>query len=467
MSSNSTEVSRRTALGIAAGLAASPFAGSCASPGGGPPDPAAQGEISDVNPLGAALDKPVEIVVFDGGFGDEFATAIHEPMLTARHPGLSVRHVATKEIAKTLQPRYAGGTPPEVVDNDGADRLDLGALSADGQLADLAPLLDAPAWDRPGKKVRDVLPAAAIDVGTFDGKFCAVHYNRITWGIWYSRSLFARHGWEVPGTWDELLALCDRIRQAGIAPFTYAGKYPEYALEPLLTTAAKAGGPDVLRNIDNLADGAWLAEPVRRAAAAWQEIGLEYLLPGTAGLDHTESQARQNAGEVAMLPCGSWLENEQRNVTPAGFEYAMFPVPPLSASDALPAKTVHAGFVGAFFVSAHSANPRGGMEYLRAMLSAEGATRYTELVRTLTVLDETASGRLTPGLRSAVDALAASGSTVVGWRFDSWYRELLDEGRAVTGELMSGRLSPVDFGRRMQRKADALVRDTSVKKFRR
>jgi N-acetylglucosamine transport system substrate-binding protein len=469
MSLTRADLKRRDLLRAAAlaGIAGSPVLTACATPDPVSSEPAAQGEISAANPLGVPRDKPVEIVIFDGGFGDEYATRIHEPLLTARHAGLQVKHVATKEISKTLQPRFAGGNPPEVVNNDGADEMDLGALSADGQMADLTPLLEAPAWDQPGKKVRDVLVPAAIERGTFGGKFYAVYYNLVTWGIWYSGPLFQRNGWQPPTTWEAFLALCEQIKKSGIAPFTYAGKHPEYVLEPLLTTAAKAGGLEVLKNIDNLADGAWLAEPVRQAAAAWQEIGAKYLLQGTEGINHTESQGKQNTGEVAMLPCGSWLENEQKNVAPADFGYAMFPVPPLSGSDKLPAPTVHASPLGAYFVSARSANPRAGMEYLRAMLSREGATRYTELVGTVTVVQDATGGKLTPGLRSVSEALKASGSTVVGWRFDSWYKELLAEGRAVTNELMSGRMNPDTFCRRMQRKADAIKKDPSVKKFQR
>lgn len=221
MSLTRADLKRRDLLRAAAlaGIAGSPVLTACATPDPVSSEPAAQGKISAANPLGVPRDKPVEIVIFDGGFGDEYATRIHEPLLTVRHAGLQVKHVATKEISKTLQPRFAGGNPPEVVNNDGADEMDLGALSADGQMADLTPLLEAPAWDQPGKKVRDVLVPAAIERGTFGGKFYAVYYNLVTWGIWYSGPLFQRNGWQPPTTWEAFLALCEQIKKSGVAPF--------------------------------------------------------------------------------------------------------------------------------------------------------------------------------------------------------------------------------------------------------
>lgn len=279
MSLTRADLKRRDLLRAAAlaGIAGSPVLTACATPDPVSSEPAAQGKISAANPLGVPRDKPVEIVIFDGGFGDEYATRIHEPLLTVRHAGLQVKHVATKEISKTLQPRFAGGNPPEVVNNDGADEMDLGALSADGQMADLTPLLEAPAWDQPGKKVRTSWSRLRSNAARSAGSSmrCTTTWSpgasgtpaRCSSATAGSRRPRGRHSWR-----------CANRSRSLVSPlsFTYAGKHPEYVLEPLLTTAAKAGGLEVLKNIDNLADGAWLAEPVRQAAAAWQEIGAKY-----------------------------------------------------------------------------------------------------------------------------------------------------------------------------------------------
>ena len=55
-----------------------------------------------------------------------------------------------------LQPRFAGGDPPDMVNNSGAKLMDMGALVAGGPGGqDLTELFDAPSLDNPGKKVRD------------------------------------------------------------------------------------------------------------------------------------------------------------------------------------------------------------------------------------------------------------------------------------------------------------------------
>ncbi|GGL05760.1 carbohydrate ABC transporter, N-acetylglucosamine/diacetylchitobiose-binding protein [Sphaerisporangium melleum] len=441
----------------------------CATPAGGGPSsaPMATGPTSAANPLGIPADKPFEVVIFDGGYGDAYARQIHEPLFTGRHPGVQIKHTATKEIAKTLQPRFAGGDPPEFVNNSGDNSMDFGALAQDGQLQDLGELLDAPSWDDPAVKVRDTILPAAIELGTYDGTYCVLEYASTVWGIWYSQKLFDDNGWQVPKTWDEFTALCETIKKSGrCAPFTYAGKHPFYIYETILTLAAKIGGVDVLKNIDNLAEGAWKAGPLTQAAEAFAEIGAKYLLQGTQGLDHIQTQTVHNKYQVAMLPCGSWLENEQKDSTPDGFGYAMFPLPSFSGSDALPYGTVHSRPGEEYFVAARSANPRAAMEYMRAMLSKEGAGRFSETLSTLTVVKGAAEGRtLTPGLRAAATALKNAGTNTTYFRFRQWYQPLHDEVAAATGQLMAGRLKPGEWADRCQKKADEIRNDSSVKKF--
>ncbi|GLW08439.1 carbohydrate ABC transporter, N-acetylglucosamine/diacetylchitobiose-binding protein [Microtetraspora sp. NBRC 13810] len=441
----------------------------CATPVQEPatPQAPAAGAKSATNPLGIAPDKPVEIVIFDGGFGEKYATDIHEPLLKSLHPGVEIKHSATKEIAKTLQPRFAGGNPPEFINNSGDNAMDIGALAADGQLYDLGPLLDAPSWDDPNVKVRDTILPSAIELGSYNGTFSVLPYANTVWGLWYSSKLFNDEGWQVPKTWAEFTALLDTIQKQGkMAPFTYAGKHPFYIYETILTLAAKIGGVDVVKNIDNLEPGAWTAEPVMTSATAWAEIGAKYLMQGTAGLDHIQTQIAHNKGEVAILPNGSWVENEQKDTTPADFGYAMFPLPDFSSSDALPYGTVHSRPGEEYLVAAKSANPLAGVEYMRAMLSVKGAGRFMEMVSTPTIVKGAGDGlTLSPGLQSVADALKAAGTNTTYFRFRQWYLPLHDEVAAATGQLMNGRLTPKQWAERIEKKAADIKGDSSVVKF--
>ena len=469
--------SRRTVLrrAAAAGLLATPAAGllsACATAGSGEETKQETGTKSAQNPLGVKEDAPLEVIIFNGGYGEKYATDVHEPLYKKVFPKAEIKHQATQAVSTVLQPRFAAGNPPEFVNNSGEKFLDFGALVNDGQLQDLTDLWDAPSVDDPNVKVRDTVIPGIVEQGMFntpDGqrKPYVLYYVSTVYGIWYSGKLFKSNGWTAPTNWDEFTALCEKIKSKGIIPYGYAGANAAYyQWNVILSHAAKIGGPDVLKNIDNLVDGAWTAEPVLKAAAAWAEIGAKFSDKSFEGLKHTDVQLQQNQYKLAFYPSGDWLENEQRKDTPEGFEYQIMPIPSLSAADKLPANAIRAAGGEGYFVSAKSRNPRGGMEYMRQMLSKAGARGFTETVGAATVVPAASEGyQFPPGVASSQAALKAAGPNVFNMMFDNWYKELDTEARTATNELMFGRASAEQWAERIQKRADAIKKDSSINKF--
>ncbi len=467
-------VSGRTVLGRAAAvsLLALPAAGlleACATSNSGSPSGGSSGgTVSDTNPLGVDPNAPLEVVIFNGGFGDAYATKHHVPLYQKEFPKAQVKESNTQDIQGTLQPRFSGGNPPDVVDNSGTKFLDFGALIQDNQLQDLTALYAAAAPDDKTKKVSDILVPGTIDQGVYNGKPFVLNYAFTVFGIWYNKQLFDKNSWTPPKTWSDFTALLDKIKAAGIVPYSYAGanaSYYQYLV--ILTSATKLGGTDILKNIDNLEDGAWTVDAVHQAAAAWAEIGAKYSDKANLGLKHTDVQLKQDQDKVALYPSGSWLENEQKASTPASFTYAMFPVPSLTSSDKLEAEAVYAAAGEPFIVAAKGKNPKGGMEYLRQMLSKEGAKGFTQETGSLTCVQGAAEGlSLPPGITSANQALSAA-KTTFSYRFDGWYKDLDTELRAATNELFYQGGTADKFCQRMQAKADAIKKDSSITKFHR
>jgi len=467
---NRRDILRRTA---AAGLLAAPAAGlltGCALGGGDDSGgESAEGTKSEQNPLGVKEDAPLEVVIFNGGFGEDYAKA-HQAMYTEKYPKATIKHSATQEINKTLQPRFVDGTPPDVVNNSGAGQIDFNGLVSQGAIADLGELLDAPSLDVPGKTVRETLLPGVVEVGSYDGKFLVLNYAYTAYGIWYSSKLFADKGWEYPKTWDAHIALCKQIKASGIAPWTYAGKHPRYMSWPVISTAVKFGGLDVAKAIDNLEPNAWKSEAMKMAADAWYQIVKDgFILPGTPGLDHVQSQTEWCRGKAALISCGSWLESEQKKVTPAGFNMAVAPTPSLGSGDKLPFEAIRGTAGEPFMVPTKAKNRRGGMEYFRTMLSMKGAQDFTRKVSSLSVVAGTTEGIELPyGLSTVVKALDASGANGFNWVYNTFYRKLEREVvDAACGEFFSGRSTPAEFLDQCQKGADQIAADSSIKKYKR
>ncbi|MBP2479224.1 N-acetylglucosamine transport system substrate-binding protein [Crossiella equi] len=462
-----SNVSRRSLLRAAAALGvATPLLGACVTGGGSGPGPGERGARGPQNPFGVKDGTPLEVVAFKGGYGDDYVKAAEE-VYRQRYPGVTVDHKGIQQVGDALRPRFVAGTPPDVVDNTGAASLDVSALASAGQLTNLAELLDAPSWDDPAVTVRQTLLPGVVADGERDGTCVVLNYTYTVYGIWYSRSLFARHGWTYPVTWEAMLALCAEIKNAGVAPWTYQGKYPDYLTEPLLTMAAKTGGQDLVRALDNLEPGAWKQEAVRGAAEAFAELaGRGYLMPGSEALSHTEAQTAWGQGKAAFIPCGSWLEAEQKDVTPAGFDMALGLVPARTAGDKLKPTAVQAASTESYLVPAQAKNVAGGLDFLRMLFSRKACREFARTAGTLpSVAGATDGLALSSALGSVSTAVREAGTELVGFRHRGWYPKLRKATDDAVGELVTGRLTPAAWADRVQAAADELARDSGVKKY--
>jgi N-acetylglucosamine transport system substrate-binding protein len=471
MTSFSADWSRRNFLrgALATGALVLPgtgFLAGCATSGGGQEQ--TEGTKSADNPLGVPVDKPLEIYIFNGGFGDKYATDVHEPMYKDKYPKAEIKHKAEVDIAGALQSRFVGGNPPDFVNDSGDGQIPLGQLVSDDQLYDLSDLFDAPSWDDPNKKVRDTLVPGAIEQGTFGDKPYVMHMALTVFGLWYNKALFDEKGWAPPKTWQEMLDLSKDIKAAGIAPWSYPGVHARYMTWALLTMAAKLAGQDILKDIDNLKEGAWKHEAIKESANALAGLRKSgYFLSGVEGMDHIQAQKAWNDGKAAFYPCGSWLESEQKDVTPEGFEFAFTPEPLLSDDSALPFEALHAAPGEPYVVPKQAKNPRGGLEYMRIMLSKEGAKGFTEQVSSLTVVQGAADGvKLPAGLTSASTALSAAGDNVVNWMYNTWYGKMWNPGiNTQVADLLTARKTVDEFCEGMEAEAKAVRDDDSITKY--
>jgi N-acetylglucosamine transport system substrate-binding protein len=476
-----THLSRRTflqgsaMLGAGAALAAcapsaapaAPAAGATAAPEAAAAAPADLWfEVAEeaMNPLGLEPGQPVEGIFFEGGYGRAYIDHAAD-IFRALHPENEVSVAGIQRVGEQLRPRFIGGNPPDVIDNSGAGNLDTAALVAENQLADLAELMNAPALDTAGKTFAETLfPGSQLD-GVYDGKQLVLNIAYTVFGIWHSQSLFEEKGWTYPTTWDEMLALCDTIKAEGMNPWTYQGRYPDYMVFGLIMPLIyKVAGPQAIIDIDNLEDGAWLKPEVLQAVTMASQLETnDYIMPGTEGLTHTESQAEWLKGNAVFIPCGTWLENEMKDLTPEGFDMVVKPVPGPTVETT---PSIYASSGEIYFVPSAAKNVKGGMEFMRCMLSRESAKFFAQNVSSIMpVAGGTEGVEVSSGMTSALEAVEAAGEDIFTYRFSSWYTDLSFEARDRTGDLMTGRITPEEFVEAVQAKADAVKADPNIPKY--
>jgi multiple sugar transport system substrate-binding protein len=64
-------------------------------------------------------------------------------------------------------------------------------------------------------------PGLAGAVTGDDGRVYGIPVDSYPWAMFYRKSIWTAHGYEVPTTWDQLLALCARMKQDGLTPIAF------------------------------------------------------------------------------------------------------------------------------------------------------------------------------------------------------------------------------------------------------
>lgn len=427
------------------------------------------GEGTDKAPEGGSaptvgtekLKGNLEVVAFKGGYGiDRYEAAA--TAFGKENPDLKIKVAGDPRIWEKLRPRLISGDPPDLMLPGWG--LDHWSLVQDEALLSWDEALDGPGPDGQGKW-RDSFKPDLLKLGQYEGKTYFLPYYVSLQGWWYDPAVFAKNGWTPPKTWPELLTLCEKIKAKGIAPITYQGQYPYYLIDGmLLPWAMSVGGKEVVDAAQNLEPGAWNSPAFLRAAEMIVELKDKgYFQKGAAGMSHTESQTQFLKGNAAMIPCGTWLESEMKNVTPPGVTMRFF-LPPVVPDGKGDATAVMIG-VEPWMVPEGAKNPAAGVAFFRYMTSKPVAKEFIEKKGTVMAIEGAAEGANIPETLKAPSEAFANAKTVYADQVASWYKEFNKEVQGALTALLSGELTPKAFVDRCEAGAEKVRKDSSIAKY--
>ena len=454
----------RGGLAAAAIIPASSFLASCAGAGsdttGGDSGP--KGEVSDTNPFGMAAGSTVEAVIFKGGYGIEYAEFAGK-MAEKLQEGSSFKVQAATNIAQTLQPRFVGGNPPDVIDNSGAGLISINTIR--DQLEDCNDIIDAKNYE--GEVIRDTLYPGVTETGTFDGKFVQLNYVYTIYALFYSASLFEKEGWEVPKTFDELMDLGKKAKAKDKFLFGWGKEAATYYQTMAIASAIKQGGDEVRLALENLKPDCWSMPAVQAVFQALEKIvKAGYIKPGGAGTAFTAAQAQwSNDQDFILYPSGGWIENEMKDQTKKDFQMTAAPEPIIDSSSAMPWEAMHATAGEGYVIPSQGKNVAGAKEFMRAMLSKEAAVNFAKTNFTSTIVKDTvpADGFGSTALVSQVKLTEAAGENVFTWQFVDLYGLNTDQ-LVVWNTFLQGGSDAAELTKGLQGITDRVANDDSVEK---
>lgn len=200
----------------------------------------------------------------------------------------------------------AGQTPDVFICNPGPN-MDVYVNA--GLCLDLTPYLEAdPDW-------YNSFSGGIFERETYDGKIMAIPTNFAAACCFYNTEMFEKAGVEVPTTFDELLAACQKLQDAGFQPITCSAGTPWCLSMVAGYLCDRCGGPENLQKI-TAGETNWLEEPSYRQAMELLTQLAPYFQKTCASDTNDECVAQFYNEQAAILIQGSWCIGQINGANP-------------------------------------------------------------------------------------------------------------------------------------------------------
>jgi raffinose/stachyose/melibiose transport system substrate-binding protein len=286
---------------------------------------------------------------------------------SALNPDVKISHetvpgTGAASYTEVLQTGMASGTGPDLFFNWGGE---LAGLFIDaGYCEPLDQYYEQYNW-------KEILIPWTVEAIRRNGKVWGVPISSHAMTFWYKKDLWNKLGLAEPTTYEEVEAICEKAKSAGVYAFTTGGKYgwmPMRLLDYLLEVTA---GPDLHDKL-NTSEENWNRPEVVEMYRRFQKWSNEWIVPGFVQMaPETDARMPLYQGQALMILEGSWFEvyalkNDGQDIT----NYTFFPHPtnhePLRLS----------GFPEQFMLNAKSQYKEEALKLLNWLLQKETQQKW-------------------------------------------------------------------------------------------
>ncbi|MEU2717086.1 ABC transporter substrate-binding protein [Streptomyces sp. NPDC007205] len=144
-----------------------------------------------------------------------------------------------------------------------------------------------------------------------DGRYYFVPLTTYPWAVFYRKSVFTQHGYKVPATWDELVALCRQMKKDGLVPLAFGDKDAWPAMGTFDQIDFRLNGYDF--HVQLMAGKAsWTDTRVKAVFDHWSEL-LPYHQDGFMGRTWQDAAQTLVAKKAGMYLLGSFVAQQFTN----------------------------------------------------------------------------------------------------------------------------------------------------------
>ncbi|GIM27712.1 sugar ABC transporter substrate-binding protein [Clostridium polyendosporum] len=275
------------------------------------------------------------------------------------NPNIKITQTNTPDSSTVLRTRVAKKDVPDVV-----------AVGADTTFADVSKagvfedLSNSPQL----KNIQPAYVQMVKDVAGTD-KVYAIPYAANGAGVIYNKKMFAELGLTVPKTWDEFIAVADKIKAAGKIPFYLTLKDSWTTLPPFNIFVGNTQGDNFFA--DRAEGKTTFKENYKEAVDKYLKL-TEYGQSDIFGKTYSDGNVAFGKGESVMYLQGIWALAEIKKANP-DIDLGVFPLPVTND----PSKTkVVSGVDLLLSLSKTSKHPEEAKKFINFLLKEETAKTY-------------------------------------------------------------------------------------------
>jgi raffinose/stachyose/melibiose transport system substrate-binding protein len=364
------------------------------------------------------------------------------------------------ESVRQLRARLNAGDPPDAALSNDAFLI---AMAREGLAQPLDAYLEGASHEGDGRWKDAFWPGllanSFVDNGAAGPGYYGIPWSAHVSGIYYNRGLFERHGFAVPGTWEQLVELCERIQQQADMACFEADNFDGYNARLFLYLATRTVGRGQLYDTAmNRPGTSWRDPGFEWVASESQRFVRRFYTRGWEGNRWPVGQMDWANEGAAMILMPTWLPSELRDVKAEGFRMDLFAFPAVGGAggDARVSEVKYNGW----FLPRGARQPEGAIRLIRFLSSREAQAENAEAGS----LPPAVRGVPLPeGVEGARDILEGDRAMPFAAGLDAdaagWLRKVF---YPLNDELLLGQLTPQEFVDRLQQEHDEFYASREV-----
>jgi ABC-type sugar transport system, periplasmic component len=282
-------------------------------------------------------------------------------MFNAANPDIHITLTPTPDFGTVIQTRAQTNEMPDLFSCTTNNLYEI--MFEDGLIMDLT-----------GQAFLENVEAETLALSTYKDKNWRLPYSLSCYGLYIRTDIFEEHGIEWPTTWEELMAVCDKLNEAGITPFVVPDKSLSMVAQRLERMMGIIDSTD--DEFKDIAAGEVKPEDSKvltTFAKAFVDIA-NNTTPESLGAEMPESYQDLIANKAAMTINGTWslatMKSYDENI-----KVALVPLPNPAGGDA----KVPVSIDTSFCISSSTKYPEACLRFLDFLSKTETAQVYTDI----------------------------------------------------------------------------------------